>query len=302
MMGPEHRSRGGSGNDDYVPMEKRVVKKAAKGCLYLFAIPAAVTIIVLIDSLLSKIGHFSPTGPVVFIMAGIWVLFGLFTLLYLAPRKIIPEARKTGSMDRGVFSLLIVFIIAACWIAIITQPNPSGLKTGITAVHLIQWGVILIISHFLARGLWSLFRPKHQEKPTATRIQKRKPAPVAVKGAPVTSGSATRKGGGQQSKPIKRTAPAANKTQEAGNWEYCENCGKKGARLFAIFSNQYTFCNETCKEEFGNKLYRGGAFIFCPYCGTPQRITDADPRICRRCSANMDDLKAKGNGADPEMG
>lgn len=183
-MESEYKNGDEGDNYEYVPMEKRAVKKAAKGCLYLLAIPAAIFVIVLIDLLLSRMGHPGSGGIIIFVVSGIWCLFGLFTLVFWAPREIISEAKQLGSMGKGFFSILAGVIIAIVWIAIITRHNPSGLKPGITSGHLIQWGIILIVCHFFSRGLWRLFRPKYTEEARPVRSPRRKPAQSMPKSKP----------------------------------------------------------------------------------------------------------------------
>lgn len=73
-------------------------------------------------------------------------------------------------------------------------------------------------------------------------------------------------------------------------WDYCENCGKKGAKLYEIYSRKYAFCSDTCRDQFGEKLYYGNATMHCPYCGFLQPLRREVQRVCESCHNNMNAL------------
>jgi predicted negative regulator of RcsB-dependent stress response len=88
---------------------------------------------------------------------------------------------------------------------------------------------------------------------------------------------------------IKKAIASISKT----DWDYCQNCGKKGSKQFNIFSKKYSFCSQPCCDDFGNRLYYVSGKVFCPYCGAGQPLTKGSPRICGSCSGNMDELPEK---------
>jgi hypothetical protein len=160
-------------------------------------------------------------------------------------------------------------------------------------------GCFFFVSYVVTRVLWEVFKPKQLGR--RRLASDAEPMPVHVQGQPA-AGENTAATDDRRNAPSRKEARQKPESAASpGDWDFCENCGKPGARLFSNFSVPYTFCNDVCRDEFGNKLFVGGSSIYCPFCGKSQPVTKEAPRVCRFCSSNMDNLQALATEPDDSL-
>jgi uncharacterized membrane protein len=141
---------------------QKIVKGTAKGCLKaIIVIVCIIVILVIILVLFPQMGKSGLLITQLVLLA--YFIFGLLCLLYLIPRRIYRQSRKSNSLIRAIASILLGLFITFIWWVVSYATDPSGILPGARLGDLLRGGTIFLVGSVIEIVIWFFLEPKNEK-------------------------------------------------------------------------------------------------------------------------------------------